>query len=110
MADNEHRIYNSLTDRKELKTNSQGHEIVSSMEMITILQGQLEALKKLTAHSDDRLLKKDWMEEWRMVAKVLDRLLFLLFVCIQVGMSVGVFLRISTADKFHHTGEGGINE
>ena len=103
-------MYHSLTDGKEFNTSGKGHEVVPSTEMITILHRQLEALRKLTTHSDDRRERKDWMEEWRMVAKVLDRLLFIVFVCIQVGMSVGVLIRISTADKFHHSGEGGINE
>ena len=110
MADHENNLYNSLTDRKELNTNSKGYEIVPSMEMITILHRQLEALRKLTAHSDDRRQLEDRMEEWKLVAKVLDRLLFVLFVCMQVGATVGVLLRISTADKFNHDGEGGINE
>ena len=103
-------MLNPLTDGKEYNTSSKGHELVPSTETITLLHRQLEALRKLGSHSDDRRQRKDWMEEWRMVAKVLDRLLFVVFVCIQVGMSIGVLIRISTAEKFRHDGAGGINE
>ena len=70
------------------------------MEVITILHKQLENLRNLTAHSDSKKHLEERVGEWQLVAKVVDRIFFLLFLCIQVGTTVGILVRISTADKF----------
>lgn len=99
LSGHENNLYHSLKNVKDLNTNRKVYTMDVSSEMITLLHKQLEALQKLTAHSDSRKHAEERIGEWQLVARVIDRIFFVLFLCIQVGTTVGILVGISTAEK-----------
>ena len=98
MAEQENNFYHTLNGKHANESNPV-KDINASAEMVNILYRQLEALRKLAGHSDVREHLTERVGEWQLVAKVLDRIFFILFFCIKVGTVIGILMRISTEDK-----------
>ena len=99
LADHENNFFYNLNELKQTSERSDSNGMKTSSEVISILHRQLDFLQKLGTHSDYHERIGERVNEWQLVAKVMDRIFFVIFFCVKVSAVVGILVGIATADK-----------
>ena len=91
--------HGSIKNISERQVSNIMGDMHSSMEILILLQKQVDSLYRIASRAETQEELEQRVGEWQMVAKVIDRIFFTVFLCIQIGTSLGVLVRISTAER-----------
>ncbi|XP_052792178.1 neuronal acetylcholine receptor subunit alpha-10-like [Mya arenaria] len=83
----------ALSDHSDVK-----FDFDTSSEVMSLLKKQLDYLDKIHNHMEEKQRESLGMEEWRKLAKVVDRIFMILFFLFQFGTSALILIRITYAD------------
>ncbi|KAL4227651.1 Neuronal acetylcholine receptor subunit alpha-7-like [Mactra antiquata] len=95
---NINKIINDINDELPKTLNIPDIDNNSSHELIRLLKQQAETLDNIRDCINEKAELEDIMEEWKVLAQVMDRIFMILFFLFQVVTSLVILLRISTTE------------